>query len=1088
MTDPATLAAIVTVFGPALIKVLEKLADKLVVDPTLGPFSEQVKAWTAGKYNKKKAEADLLKALQASLPPESDNLKLFLAFSDLKSKPDLAAKVAAATVEMTSESESNIRSKLLSDLKLDDSHRRALAAALFSLRKNLAESETYRAGIAYADALEQRHLLAGLYESVEGLLATVTDSKDGKALRVVVVAPPPDQRALESRYLTGVKNENAAYALYNEDDAVSPENMMQLERVYIALNTTEKRAPLSKLWAEGRQPKKGKDDEEALAEMARGEREQIPVSSLRVVMESRRVMLLGEPGSGKSTFAQHLALCLAGARLNPDDHWPKQLTAEDAAGWELASYPFPVFIRLRNFARDVESLPDDPKQKGTADHLLAHLKREVARLVGGDLSREFLDHFLGLLESGDALVILDGLDEVSHPNPSGKDADRRRKVAQAIAGFAYKRFHDTRLLVTCRVKQYPLAADGEPSAEWRLPGLRVAQLAPFDDKQIARFAHSWFAELYARGRRKLAASSPENEAASLLSQVRARADLQDIAHNPMLLTLMAVIHSSKRLPETLIKLYEQGVEHLLWEWERLRALQAGREGESAQDFIKSLGVDELRQDDLEHALEEAVFEAHKDRDPEIPKAKIERALRKCFALHYKLSEEDSARPIAIFIARWLRGRNGLILPASGDESFTTPHKTLREFLAARYLHRELHDDEGWQVYAPKLVRENYDNWRDVFRFAAGLSVPSVAAVALDELCPEMLTYDLPDVQSVLLSAEVARDLKASKLKASGGRLGKMVYQRLESHLFHLMRDTDAADTPRLTSPAFLSPKTRLEAGLLLDSLDWTPPDLYDFVPVFETADRENDADRNPPNSPNPLFLLARYPVTNVQYSRFLAAEDYDDDTIWQAVLGFDEKGDPLKGVGVEAWKWFQGNGGKERKPRHWDDPRFGASRRLLPVVGVTWYEAAAYCVWLQRHWVDYQTQTSNSKLPISNLQFRLPTEGEWVSAAGGEGAGKDKVRYAWQEHDARTVPSDNEILMRANTGLSELGGTTPVCMYLAGMSLAGIMDMSGNVWEWQANYYGEGNRVPALRGGAWDYNPGYARVASRGRGAPDDGW
>ncbi|MEK7276054.1 MAG: hypothetical protein AAB427_01780, partial [Chloroflexota bacterium] len=147
--DAATLAAVVAVFGPALFKVLEKLADKGVVEPTLEPLTRQIKAWATGDYDKKKAEADLLKVMQASLPSESEDVKLFFAFSDLKSKPDLAAKVAAAVIEMTSEAESSIRPDLLGDLKLDDSHRRALAAALFSLRKNLAESETYRVGIEY---------------------------------------------------------------------------------------------------------------------------------------------------------------------------------------------------------------------------------------------------------------------------------------------------------------------------------------------------------------------------------------------------------------------------------------------------------------------------------------------------------------------------------------------------------------------------------------------------------------------------------------------------------------------------------------------------------------------------------------------------------------------------------------------------------------------------------------------------------------------------------------------------------------------------------------------------------------------------
>ncbi|MEK7324473.1 MAG: SUMF1/EgtB/PvdO family nonheme iron enzyme, partial [Chloroflexota bacterium] len=292
-------------------------------------------------------------------------------------------------------------------------------------------------------------------------------------------------------------------------------------------------------------------------------------------------------------------------------------------------------------------------------------------------------------------------------------------------------------------------------------------------------------------------------------------------------------------------------------------------------------------------------------------------------------------------------------------------------------------------------------------------------------------------------------------------------------LLHLLRDTDDSqpypnDPPKLTSPKTLPPKTRLAAGELLDALGWTPPDLFDFVPIVDT-DLGNMTDSDPLNSPNPLSLLARYPVTNLQYGRFLESDDYDKDYIWQNVIAFDaDQKTQTRDMGDEAWKWFQENGGQERRPRYWDDPRFGASRRLFPVVGVTWYEAAAYCVWLTRHWAE-ELQTSgtareqhaNLKLQNSNFKFRLPTEDEWKRAAGGE----EGNRYPWQKTPEKV--KEDKIVKYANTRESDLGGTTPVVMYPAGMSPATVMDMSGNVWEWQANLYKKGEPYRSLRGGAW---------------------
>jgi formylglycine-generating enzyme required for sulfatase activity len=226
-------------------------------------------------------------------------------------------------------------------------------------------------------------------------------------------------------------------------------------------------------------------------------------------------------------------------------------------------------------------------------------------------------------------------------------------------------------------------------------------------------------------------------------------------------------------------------------------------------------------------------------------------------------------------------------------------------------------------------------------------------------------------------------------------------------------------------------------------------------------------------------VVGKYPVTNLQYQRFLESEDYDKDYIWKAVVAYDADGRPQTNLGNEAWTWFQ-QASKEGKrvPSYWDDARLGAIRRLFPVVGVTWYEAAAYCAWLTRHWRDYRTDPS---LP-DNLIFRLPLEAEWVAAAGGEA----NDRYPWQKTPEEVTAET--IVLYANTTESGLGGTSPVCMYPAGMSLANIMDMAGNVWEWQANLYEKGRDWRAVRGGSWRYNLGYAPVAVRYASHPASDW
>jgi formylglycine-generating enzyme required for sulfatase activity len=137
-------------------------------------------------------------------------------------------------------------------------------------------------------------------------------------------------------------------------------------------------------------------------------------------------------------------------------------------------------------------------------------------------------------------------------------------------------------------------------------------------------------------------------------------------------------------------------------------------------------------------------------------------------------------------------------------------------------------------------------------------------------------------------------------------------------------------------------------------------------------------------------------------------------------------------------------------------------------VGVSWYEANAYCAWLRERfqvsgfafqvWRDGELET----LEPGTLAVRLPSEEEWVAAAGGEGRDRYPWGTKWEEGYANTLEGG-------------VGGTAPVAMYPAGRSPHGVWDMAGNVWEWMASP----GRVKPLRGGSWDNFLEDARVAAR---------
>jgi len=225
------------------------------------------------------------------------------------------------------------------------------------------------------------------------------------------------------------------------------------------------------------------------------------------------------------------------------------------------------------------------------------------------------------------------------------------------------------------------------------------------------------------------------------------------------------------------------------------------------------------------------------------------------------------------------------------------------------------------------------------------------------------------------------------------------------------------------------------------------------------------------------FYIGKYPVTNAQYERFLNAPDFANPVYWLDFQKFDVNCNPVgnwEKTGLDFLREeLKKTNTKIILPRFWEHKDLGMSNPHHPVVGISWFEASAYCEWVYKNWTKLPESEENPKLFPKTI--RLPLNTEWTTAYGGDVPEK---RFPWDAEGEATT-SLKVILERANVEESGFGHTTPVYAYPLGQSPFGVMDMAGNVWEWQANFLIKDFEWLAFRGGSWYHNQFVERLSGR---------
>lgn len=229
----------------------------------------------------------------------------------------------------------------------------------------------------------------------------------------------------------------------------------------------------------------------------------------------QRLMVLGKPGVGKTTYLQYLVVqCIEGT-FQPDK--------------------IPIFVQLSYFAKVVQQ---DSNENALFDFICSTLKP-------WGVSKESVQT---ILEAGKALICLDGLDEV----PASSDEFAVTQTRQFI-----NQYGDNSFLITCRV-----AANRYRFSEENFTEIEVAD---FNREQAESFIRLWFKALLKD--QSQSESDQSEDLIEALNQPQHRA-IRELAVTPLLLNLICIVfRDMQALPKTQHQLYERGIDALLEKWD-----------------------------------------------------------------------------------------------------------------------------------------------------------------------------------------------------------------------------------------------------------------------------------------------------------------------------------------------------------------------------------------------------------------------------------------------------------------------------------------------------------------------------------------
>jgi HEAT repeat protein len=404
-----------------------------------------------------------------------------------------------------------------------------------------------------------------------------------------------------------------------------------------------------------------------------------PVLEALTDTRQRYTILLGDPGSGKSTLARYVMLSL----IDPSPALRTGSTGDEKLR-RVFDGCLPLLVELRSYA----GLCADDKCKSFLEFL-----EYLGQTEGWALTQAALHNHLK--NDGRAVVLFDGLDEIFDPG-------QREQVARQIAGFCND-YPKARVIVTSRILGYrrKILTDA---------GFTHFTLQDLDEKQVETFVTRWY---------DLAMSERPDEARErrerILKSFKDSASIRQLAGNPMLLTIMAIIGKHQELPRERWKLYDHAASVLIQHWDVNKHLKD-----------ESIQADFIGEDDKKELLRRLAFHMqggdgglagnyiHRDE----LQAEFESYLKERYN-----QAPDRAKIIAEAMIQQFRERN-FILSLYGANLYGFVHRAFLEFFCASAFVWKF--EKTKELTIEQLKTEVYGKhwedrgWHEVLRLICGM--------------------------------------------------------------------------------------------------------------------------------------------------------------------------------------------------------------------------------------------------------------------------------------------------------------------------------------------------------------------------------